>query len=196
MSRLKKLLPLELNQAQNELYMQLTSGRRTSGDKRFRMKDDSGRLEGPFNLFISYPDLGSILSSLGEFIRYESTIPPRSRELLILYIAVDFQSEFEWYAHCQLAINEGVSTSMIDSILDGKKPDNLDLQESISYDLYQKVKFKEEISDEFFSRATELLGNKVIFEVITLIGYYSTLAILIKTFSISLPDGEDLVFNS
>jgi 4-carboxymuconolactone decarboxylase len=194
MNRHHKLIPSELDPIQRELYINITSGRRTIGETQFRIIDNDGRLEGPFNFFVSHPGLGSILSKLGEFIRYDSILPPRLRELLILCIAADFQSEFEWYAHVKLAINEGVSNPMIESILAGIKPADLDSRECTSYDLYQKLKMREVISDEFFSKLTEQLDAKMILEIISLVGYYATLAMMMNTFSISLPEGEDLTF--
>lgn len=194
MKRLYRLLPSELNQIQRQLYDNITNGRRSNAKNQFRLSDREGSLEGPFNLFVMFPDLGSILSNLGEFIRYESKLPSRLRELMILHIAVDFQSEFEWYAHKQLAINEGISVLMIESIRDGNKPENLDARESISYELYQKLKTHESITDEFFSKVTEHLDTEMIFELISLVGYYSTLAMLMQTFCVSIPDGEELTF--
>ena len=96
MKRLYRLLPSELNQIQRQLYDNITNGRRSNAKNQFRLSDREGSLEGPFNLFVMFPDLGSILSNLGEFIRYESKLPSRLRELMILHIAVDFQSVFEF----------------------------------------------------------------------------------------------------
>ena len=80
MKRLQKLLPSELNQRQRKLYNNITSGRRSYSENEFRLSDKEGRLEGPFNLFVIYPDLGSILNKLGEF-----TISPIMSSLSLIF---------------------------------------------------------------------------------------------------------------
>ena len=56
--RLAKLDPATLDDQQREVYDAVASGPRAAGPQLFRLVDEAGRLEGPFNAFLLQPRLG------------------------------------------------------------------------------------------------------------------------------------------
>ena len=98
-SRLALLPPAGLDDAQVALYDVIARGRRAGGESQFMLTHEDGSLTGPFNAMLYAPHLGQALQAVGEAIRFDSSIPPRGRELAILTVASHWRSDFEWYAH-------------------------------------------------------------------------------------------------
>src|ERR1700682_1247377 len=99
MARLAKLLPDLLDEEQKRLYEAITAGPRADGRQSFQLVDGAGALEGPFNAMLLRPALGSALQALGAAVRYQGTLPGRTRELAILVVAAAWESGFEQHAH-------------------------------------------------------------------------------------------------
>ena len=57
-ARIPKYAPASLDEAQRSLYDAIAGGRRAQGPQLFRLVDDAGRLEGPFNAFLLQPRVG------------------------------------------------------------------------------------------------------------------------------------------
>ena len=108
-TRLAKLDPESLSETQRALYESIARGRRAQGPQLFRLTDEAGRLEGPFNAFLLQPAVGTALQALGAAVRYETALTDRARELAILVVAASSGSDFEWYAHEAVARSVGVS---------------------------------------------------------------------------------------
>jgi 4-carboxymuconolactone decarboxylase len=58
-TRIPKLGPSSLDNEQRSLYDAIVGGRRARGPQLFRLADEEGRPEGPFNAFLLQPRLGS-----------------------------------------------------------------------------------------------------------------------------------------
>ena len=50
------------------------------------------------------------------------------------------------------------------------------------------------VRDETYNRAVELLSEQQIVDLISLLGYYSLVAMTLNAFNVPVPDGEDLPF--
>ena len=54
---------------------------------------------------------------------------------------------------------------------------------------------RKRISTNNYEKALELLGEKGVLELVALLGYYSTISILLNTFDISIPSTEKAPFD-
>ena len=79
MSRIARFSPRELDEEQRRLYRAITGGDRAQGPQFFRLTDDEGRLEGPFNAMLLNPSIGDALQRLGAAIRYGGRLAARCR---------------------------------------------------------------------------------------------------------------------
>src|SRR5450631_663108 len=98
MERLPRLHPPFDNEDRQRLYATITSGPRGGSQQPFALVDDVGALAGPFNAMLLQPGLGAALQALGAAIRYQGTLPARTRELAILVVAGHWASAFEQHA--------------------------------------------------------------------------------------------------
>src|SRR5580704_9172821 len=61
-----------------------------------------GALRGPFVPLLYSPELLDRAQRLGEYLRYESALPERLRELAILITARHWSQVYEWHVHAPL----------------------------------------------------------------------------------------------
>ena len=80
-----------------------------------------GGLIGPFNAFVHAPGVGRRLSSLGQVLRFETSIERRLSEVAIITVGARWKAEFEWWAHARMAREHGVPGQVVDAIGRGEE---------------------------------------------------------------------------
>src|SRR5580700_10774428 len=106
-----------------------------------------GGLRGPFHALLRTPELADRVRHLGDYVRFESTVPPALRELAILLVARFWSAHYEWNAHRKHAISAGLDPSIADAIELGKRPAKLSADEALVYDLIAELLHHKDISD-------------------------------------------------
>ena len=182
--RLNRFTPEQLSSQQQLLYDQIAGGKRAEGRQLFQLVGDDGALEGPFNAMLLAPNLGFALQALGAAIRYGSNLSPRVREGSILMVASKWNCEFERMAHEPLALDCGLSSEEIDTIRAGGVPAGQTVIEQAAFEVSKGLINDADLSDEGFERYSALVGQESIFELTTLVGYYSTLAMQMRVFRV------------
>jgi len=188
-ARIPKLEPSSLDGEQRSLYQAIAGGRRAQGPQLFRLTDSAGRLEGPFNAFLLQPRLGSALQALGSSVRYETGLDDRCREIAILVVAAHWRSEFEWYAHEAVGRSAGLGDAELTAIRDGRH-DALSGREAVVARTVAALAARGDLDDAEYRDAAGQVGAGGLFELLTLVGYYATLALQLRVFRIPAPDGN------
>jgi 4-carboxymuconolactone decarboxylase len=186
-ARIPKLDPSALDDDQRSLYDAIAGGRRAQGPQLFRLADAEGRLEGPFNAFLLQPRLGSALQALGASVRYETGLDDRSREIAILVVAAHWRSDFEWYAHEAVGRSAGLGDAELAAIRDGEH-EALPGHEAVVARTAAALLARGDLDDTEYREVVDHLGPPGLFELLTLVGYYATLALQLRVFRIPAPD--------
>ena len=186
-ARIPKLAPSSLDAEQRSLYDAIAGGRRAQGPQLFRLTDEAGRLEGPFNAFLLQPRLGAALQALGSSVRYDTGLDARCREIAILTVAAHWHSDFEWYAHEAVARAAGLTTPELAAIR-AASPDVLPAREAVVARTTTALLTRGDLTDPEYRTATDHLGPDGLFELLTLVGYYVTLALQLRVFRVPAPD--------
>ncbi len=186
-ARIPKLAPSSLDPEQRSLYDAIAGGRRAQGPQLFRLTDEAGRLEGPFNAFLLQPRLGAALQALGASVRYDTGLDDRCREIAILTVAAHWHSDFEWYAHEAVARAAGLTTPELAAIR-AASPDVLPAREAVVARTTTALLTRGDLTDPEYRTATDHLGPDGLFELLTLVGYYATLALQLRVFRVPAPD--------
>jgi 4-carboxymuconolactone decarboxylase len=187
-ARIPKLAPSALDDEQRALYDAIVGGRRARGPQLFRLADSEGRLEGPFNAFLLQPRLGSALQALGSSVRYDTGLDDRCREIAILVVAAHWRSDFERYAHEAVARSVGLTDAELAAIRDGRYAE-LAGREALVARTVAALLARGDLDDAEYREAVEHLGPAGLFELLTLVGYYATLALQLRVFRVPAPDG-------
>ncbi|BCY12679.1 carboxymuconolactone decarboxylase family protein [Actinoplanes sp. L3-i22] len=188
--RLGKFRPEELDDDQRAVYDAIAGGPRASGSA-FRLVDADGGLEGPFNAMLLQPGLGGALQELGSAVRYRTAMTTRAREIAILTVARVWRSDFERYAHEAVAAAAGFTTAELRALRIGDGTAFADPADRLILDLSTALAERGDLADDEFAAARDALGMPVLFELTTLIGYYSTLALQLRVFRVAAPTALD-----
>jgi 4-carboxymuconolactone decarboxylase len=187
--RLAKVPLRSLDDAQRAVHDAIAGGRRAQGPQLFRLVDDEGGLEGPFNAFLLQPRLGHAVQALGAAVRYDTTLSDRAREVAILVVAACWESEFEWYAHEAVGRHAGLTDEELDALRCGRFEDLSTEYEREVAAVTRLLAAHGDLDDERYAHAVDVLGEVTLFELLTLVGYYAMLALQLRVFRVGLPKG-------
>jgi hypothetical protein len=78
--------------------------------------------DGPSALLLRSPELMSRTQKVGEYLRFNSPLPPRLNEFAILITARQWGAQVEWIAHYLLAVKAGLAPEVAADLAQGKRP--------------------------------------------------------------------------
>jgi alkylhydroperoxidase family enzyme len=187
--------PGELDESARSLHRRIAGGPRAAGPQAFALSDADGRLNGPFNVMLMSPDVGAALQELGSVIRYRTALTARAREIAILEIARLRESEFEWYAHRGAGALAGLTPDELSALHAGAPAPTLGAVESAVRELVRRLVVDRDLDDAAYQAGLDALGRRALVDLIALVGYYETLALMLRAFRTPLPDGVAPVFS-
>ena len=188
--------PDELDAAGRDVYEAIAGGPRAAGPRLFAITDSEGRLEGPFNAMVLAPSVGMALQDLGAAIRYRTALSDRVREVAILVLASHRRSDFEAYAHEAVGRAVGLTDHELMELRAGRAASTLSSDEQLAHRVCTLLFAKRALPDEVYREAVDALGTDALLEIVTLIGYYDTLDLMMSVAETPLPDGAITPFAS
>ncbi|MFT5112524.1 MAG: 4-carboxymuconolactone decarboxylase [Parasphingorhabdus sp.] len=171
MPRLPEFNPEELNDTQSKIYNEIVSGPR-------------GKFGGPFYALIQAPGIANETQALGAALRFNTGLDPVYQEIAILTAAKYWNNEVEWNAHVVIAINVGMSEESIDGILAQRMPLSAPEEQQVIHRFCMELLQTKLVSEETYNNTQSLIGIEQVVELVTIMGYFSTLAMLLNTFEI------------
>jgi 4-carboxymuconolactone decarboxylase len=174
--RLAPIDPQQMSPAQRRIADAITAGPRKG-------------LGGPFNAWLRSPELADRLQKVGEYVRFNSTLPPRLSEFAILITARQWMAQYEWYAHCPLAIKAGVDVQITSDLAAGKRPTGLQPDERIVYDFVTQLARRKRVGDKTYAAAIAAFGEQGVIDLIGIHGYYTVVAMTLNVAEVPIPDG-------
>jgi 4-carboxymuconolactone decarboxylase len=196
MTRLAPIVPANFTEAQQTLFDSITQGKRGVGRTPDSFLGDDGGMGGPFNAMLTSPGFGQVVQRMGEVIRFENPAPPQLREMAILIVAAKWEADYEWWAHEKIALKEGLDPDIIAAIKAGTEPNFSDAAQAVVYHFAQELLTTQNVSDQRYQEAVGLIGESGIFELVTLLGFYTIISMSLKAFQVPLPAGEKSPFAS
>ena len=175
--RLPDLAPDQMSPEQRRVADNAVSGKR-------------GRLPAPLRAWLHSPVFGDRAQSLGEFLRYDTSLGPALSELAILVTARFWTAQYEWYAHKKLALQAGISPAVCDAIAQRARPALPDEKAEVVYDYATTMHEQHGVPQALHDRAVHALGEAGIVELVGLLGYYTMVSMTLNGFDIGVPAGE------
>ena len=186
MTRKHPFKPADLDGDRLALYRSITEGPRAQGPRLFDLVSDDGVLLGPFNEFLLRPALGDALQRVGAAVRYAGSLGGRAREMAILVVAAHWDSAFERHAHEPIGEAAGLTGEEIAELRD-RAASFTDPAEQAAYDVVRALLQTGGLDDAAYAAAAGQLAEAEIFELTTLVGYYGTLAQVMRVFGVGAP---------
>jgi 4-carboxymuconolactone decarboxylase len=135
---------------------------------------------GPFIATLRSPELTRRLQRLGEYIRYHAAVPEKLREMAILLTACEWRQNFEWQVHAPLAAKSGLDVAIIEAIAVGRTPEAMDADEALVHAAVGELHRTHAMSDATYQAVVARLGEQGVVDLVTLVGYYTTLAMIMN----------------
>jgi 4-carboxymuconolactone decarboxylase len=150
-----------------------------------------GGLRGPFQAWLRSPELAERLQKVGEYLRFNSSVPRRLNELAILVTARAWDAQFEWFAHHRLAMEAGLDPAVAQDIAEGRRPATMRADEAVVFDFCDELRATRRVSDETLAATIALLGEQGVIDLIGVSGYYDVVSMTLNVAEVPLPDGME-----
>jgi 4-carboxymuconolactone decarboxylase len=148
-------------------------------------------LQGPTGIMLYSPKASEAQGAITRYLRHESGITPRVREIVLLVVARCFDQQFEWTAHEPEAIKAGVPPETIEAIkLDGPIA-ALDRTDALVIELGRAVLRHHKVPSGLFARAKSEFGAKMLVEIVLMMGSHAMTAAILTAFDMQLHDGVE-----
>ena len=143
---------------------------------------------GPGSVMINAPEVAQRALGLALFLRTETSLEPRIRELGMLVTARENDCPFIWNAHAPAARSAGLSNDLVNALRDKKNLPRLEPDEAAVVNYGREFFRTHQVSQTAFDAALAQFGVLGLTELTNLMGYYSNLAFNINAFDVGLPD--------
>ena len=127
---------------------------------------------GPFVPLLRSPVLMERIGSVGEYLRFDSTLDPRVRELVTCAVARHAGNQFEWVVHAPAAIKAGVSAEAIEALRLGRRAAPLADDEQLALDFALELLHHHGVSEPTFASVVSYFGEHAVVDLTALVGYF------------------------
>jgi 4-carboxymuconolactone decarboxylase len=145
---------------------------------------------GPFIPLLRSPELLDRMQRVGEFLRFETSVPARLNEWAILVVARHWTNQFEWAVHHPLALKAGIARAAIDALAVGAEPPEMLEDESIVHAFASTLLETRRVPDALYAKALGLLGERGVVDLLGTIGYFSALDLLMNAVQTPAPASD------
>ena len=174
--RMPPIADADMSAEQREAAKELASGPR-------------GAVFGPFVPLLRSPELLRRVQKTGEYLRYNSALPPRLSEFTILIVSRWWTQGFEWHVHSKIAAEVGVGAETIAAIADGRRPPAMTAEEEMVYNFCMELHVNRAVSDASYARIAGKFGERGVIDLTGLCGYYGLLAMVMNVARTAVPEG-------
>lgn len=139
----------------------------------------------------NHPELTRAYHTFNGHVLFGSTLEPRTRELLILRVAVLRDAEYEWVQHKVIGADAGLSIAEISRVGEGPDAAGWSEIEAALLRAVDELVADAEISEPTWELLTTEFGEKELMDLVFTVGAYDLLAMAMRTFGVELD--EDLL---
>ncbi|MFC2066074.1 carboxymuconolactone decarboxylase family protein [Chloroflexota bacterium] len=143
-------------------------------------------LQGNSGINLYSPMIAEYETALNQYLRFESGLSGPVRELAILVISREMDSQHIWTAHEPMALKEGLSQEIIDIVKYHKAAGGLPETEELVIQLGRELFRQQKVTSETFARALNMFGARQLVNLVTLIANYAAVAIKFRAFDMQV----------
>lgn len=162
-------------------------------DKQDLAPEHQKLLERPINLnriLVNSPNCRRAGLQIAHFIRYESKLDARLKELAIMTVGYLTRAPYEWSHHVILSKDFGVSDDDIRALVDyleGRAP-HLDERAALAVDAAREMTNDLTMSDKTFDALHAFLDNEEMVDLVVTIAHYNAMVRVLATLQVDIED--------
>jgi 4-carboxymuconolactone decarboxylase len=149
-------------------------------------------LRGPSGLHLYSPKTVDAHNVMNQYLRFQ-VFDAKTREIAILTVAREMDSQFEWAAHEPEALKEGVPQQIIDVIKHRRSTAGLEETYAAIIELGRQIFRDHRVTSEAFARVKALFPPHKLVDLVLLMGNYASTAALLCAFDVQVPEGKPLL---
>lgn len=149
-----------------------------------------GRVEGPYWPILRSPGFAGAIQGVGAYFRYHCKLDRKINEMAALMAARSWSQQFVWDVHILQALDAGLSRDTATALADGRRPSNMTPDEEALWDFVTELITTKGASDPTYGRAVETFGERGVIDILGILGYYSTLSMIMNVARTDLLDGR------
>jgi hypothetical protein len=142
---------------------------------------------GPVSVSLYSPRVAQPWSDLNGFLRYNGDLSERHTEVAILVAAWEIEQQYEYSAHEPAALRFGAPQAVIDTIKFDRAPTGLSPEETIIIRLGRQLMREHKVDSDIYAEAVRLFGRKGVVELVTVMGDYVMVGMVLTTIDQHLP---------
>lgn len=143
-----------------------------------------GRLPGPNRIYVHNPRLAKVMGPLGAHFRTGYSLSEREREIAVCVINSHWRSIYPTNAHERAAKAAGLPSDKVEAILSGLTTSFTDKREQVVYEMATCLASSRWVSKGLYDRAVEALDHVGITDVITLMGFYTSVSMTLAFYDV------------
>ena len=148
------------------------------------MIEARGRLPGPAKIWVHNPKLAKVMGPLGAHFRTGYSLSEREREIAVNVILSKWNSAYPTNAHERAGKAAGLPSDKVEAILSGLTTSFTDKREQVVYEMAVCLSSSRWVAKGLYDRAVEALGHVGITDVITLIGFYTSVGMTLAFYDV------------
>jgi 4-carboxymuconolactone decarboxylase len=130
---------------------------------------------------------------LGRSLVMRGELPFTDRELLILRVARNTASEYEWGQHLKIATEGGVERAKVDRVAAGPDADGWEERDRLLLRAADELHAAATISEPTWAGLAAHLDQRQLIELPLLVGYYTMVAYMLNSLAIEPEPGLELL---
>ncbi len=146
--------------------------------------------KGPYGIALYSPRVADADMRRNDYHRFDSSIGRRLYEIAVLVTARELDHQFEWSAHEPAALKAGVEQTVIDAIKHRRPLAGLAPKDAAIIQVGRELLRSHAVKPNTYADALKLFGPKELVDVVSVIGNYSAIAVLLNAFDQQLAPGQ------
>jgi alkylhydroperoxidase family enzyme len=148
------------------------------------LRPDPPEVRAPLDTLARHPDLARAFLGFNRHLLFGSTLPPRTRELLILRTAAICDSAFERVQHEVIGRREGLDDDEIQRIVDGPDAPGWSRADATLVRAVDELLATWNVSDTTWAELAAELDDRQLMDLVFTVGSYAMFAMALNSFGV------------
>jgi alkylhydroperoxidase family enzyme len=148
------------------------------------LRPDAAEVPPPLDTLARYPELTRAFLAFNRHLLFASSLPPRTRELLILRTSAICKSAFEREQHEIIARREGLSESAIARTREGAQATGWSREEAALVRATDELLSSWTLSDSTWAELSAHHDDRQLMDLVFTVGSYALLAMALNAFGV------------